>query len=94
MSRSFNIYYLISSLAHMECARSTYVMLLAKTMLKNSVVYFLCMRATLKIMPPVLLSWPMTSESDAGGMAVEVEPFHQYSIIFCCHVTDGSRGAF
>jgi len=31
--------------------------------------------------------------SDVGGMAVEVEPSHQYSIPFRCHVTDGSRGA-
>ena len=28
-----------------------------------------------------------------GVMAVEVEPSHQYSITFCCCVTDGSRGA-
>ena len=33
------------------------------------------------------------SEVDAGGMAVEVEPSHQYSITCYCHVTDGSRGA-
>jgi len=26
------------------------------------------------------------SEADAGGMAVESEPFHQYSLIFCCNV--------
>ena len=32
-------------------------------------------------------------EADAGSMAVEVEPSHQYSISCCCHVTDGSRGA-
>ena len=24
-------------------------------------------------------------------MTVEVEPSHQYSVTFCCHVTDGSR---
>jgi len=30
---------------------------------------------------------------DAGGIAVEVEPFHQYFVTFCCCVTDGSRGA-
>ena len=30
---------------------------------------------------------------DVGCLAVEVEPSHQYSIPFCCHVTDGSRGA-
>ena len=40
----------------------------------------------------VLLCWPRTSEMSAG-MAVEVEPSHQYSVIFCCHVTDGSGGA-
>jgi len=27
-----------------------------------------------KVMPPVLLCWLTTSEADAGGMAVEVEP--------------------
>jgi len=54
------------------------------------------MRAALKEMPPVLLCWPTVSEVDAGGMTIEVdnrEPFHQYSIIFSCHVIDGSRGA-
>jgi len=30
-------------------------------------------------LPPILLSWPTTSEVDIGGMAVEVEPAHQYS---------------
>jgi len=29
----------------------------------------------------------MTSEADVSGMAVEVEPSHQYSIMFCCCVT-------
>ena len=33
------------------------------------------------------------SEADGDGMAVETEPSHQYTIIFCCCVTDGSRGA-
>ena len=28
-----------------------------------------------------------------GGMAVEVEPSHWCFITFCCHVTDGSKGA-
>jgi len=28
-----------------------------------------------------------------GGIAVEVEPSHQDSILFSCHVKDGSRGA-
>jgi len=35
----------------------------------------------------------MTSEADVGGMAVEVELSQQYSIAYCCCVTDGSRGA-
>jgi len=34
----------------------------------------------------------MTSEMNVGGMAVEVEPFQQYSITLCCCLTDGSRG--
>jgi len=44
-------------------------------------------------MPYILLFWPMTSEADAGGMVIEVEPSHQYSITFCCCATVGSRGA-
>ena len=59
-------------------------------------IFFLsvcCTRAAGKVMPPILLSWPSMSEADVGGMAVEVEPSHQYSATFCCHVTDGSRGA-
>ena len=40
-------------------------------------------------MPPILLPWLKTSETDAGGMAVEVELYHQYSIKFCFCVTDG-----
>ena len=31
--------------------------------------------------------------SDGGGIAVEAELSHQYSITFGCHVTEGSRGA-
>ena len=49
------------------------------------------MRVALKVMPAVLLHWPMMSEVDVGGMAVEVDPSHQYSVTCCCHVTDGSR---
>ena len=51
-----------------------------------------CTRAAPKIMPPILLRWPTTSEVDAGVMAVETEPSNKYSITFCCCVTDGSRG--
>ena len=46
-----------------------------------------------KVMPPVLLCWLTTSEEDVGGMAVDAEPSQQYSILFCCQVTDGRRGA-
>jgi len=46
---------------------------------------------TLKVMPPVLLYWPTTSEVDVGGMAVEFEPSHKYPITFSCCVTDRSR---
>ena len=41
------------------------------------------MMAASKVMPPVLLSWPITSEADVGGSAVEVEPSHQYLVP--CH---------
>jgi len=51
------------------------------------------MRAAPEVTLPMLLCWLMTSESDVGGMAVEVEPSHKYSITYCWHVTDGSRGA-
>ena len=47
----------------------------------------------LKVMPSILFCWPTMSDVDVGGMAVEAEPSHQYSVTFCCHVTDGSGGA-
>jgi len=50
-------------------------------------------RAAPKVMPLILLCRHVTSEEDAGGVAVKLEPSHPYSIPFCCHVTDGSRGA-
>lgn len=36
---------------------------------------------------------PTASEVDVGGVAVEVEPFCQYSVTSCCCETDGSKGA-
>ena len=51
------------------------------------------MRAAMRVMLPILLCWPMMSEANVSDMAVEVEPSCQYSITFCCCVTDGSRGA-
>ena len=52
------------------------------------------MRAALKVMSLFFkLCWPARSEVDVGVMAVEVKHSHQYSIICCCHMKDGSRGA-
>jgi len=51
------------------------------------------MRAALKVMLPILLCWPITSGVDGGSMAGKDKPSYQYSVIFCCCVTDGSRGA-
>jgi len=46
-----------------------------------------------EVMPPTLLCWSTMSEVAVGGMAVDVESSHQYSLTFCCCVTDGNRGA-
>lgn len=46
----------------------------------------------LKVTSPLLLSWPPMSEAGVGGTAVEAEASHQYSVICCCHLADGSRG--
>ena len=43
-------------------------------------------------MPPILLCWTMTLEVDVDGTAAEAELPHQYSIIFCCPLTDGNSG--
>ena len=51
------------------------------------------MRTAPKIIPPILLCWPMTSEVNVGGVAVEAEPSPHYSATCLRHVTDGSRGA-
>jgi len=50
-------------------------------------------RATLIVFLPILLCWPRTSEAGVVFMIIEVELFHQYSIKFCFHTTDGSKGA-
>jgi len=59
----------------------------------RTLIYESEMRAAMKVMLPILLHCLTTSEADVGGTAVGVEPSHQYSITFCCHVKDGSRGA-
>ena len=56
-------------------------------------MFFEYVRAALKVVPLTLLCWPTTSEVDAGGTAVAVEPSHQYPTACRCCVTDGSRGA-
>ena len=53
-------------------------------------VLFNLVWAAPKVMPSVLLRWPMTSKVDVVAMEVEVEP-SQYSVTCCCHVTEGSR---
>ena len=39
------------------------------------------------------ISVMFSQRKHVGGIAVEVESTHQHSITFCCHVTDGRRGA-
>jgi len=50
-------------------------------------------KAALKVKTPTLIYWPVTSGANVDGMAIRTEPSHQYSITFCYHVTDGSKGA-
>lgn len=40
----------------------------------------------------ILLCFLTTSEADIAGVAVEDDPYHQYSIIICFHVTDATEG--
>jgi len=40
------------------------------------------MRAALKVVPSILLCWPMMSEADVDDMALEVEPSQQYPVTF------------
>lgn len=50
-----------------------------------------CTRAAPKVMSPIT-HWPSMSETDVTVMATEVDPSCQHPIIFCYHMTDGSRG--
>ena len=61
--------------------------------LEAVILSWLIYRTAPKVIPPILLSWPSTSEVDVGDMAVDAEPSHQHSIIFCYCVTDGRKGA-
>lgn len=44
-----------------------------------------------KVMCPIFLMFlmPMTLQVEIDGMAVEVEPFHQYSVRFCWQMDSG-----
>ena len=53
------------------------------------------MRAAPKVMPPILLCQPMTSETDVYSVTVEVTLYsHQYPITFCYCVTDCRKEAW
>jgi len=47
--------------------------------------YIYTTRTALKVMLTILICWPMMSEGNVDGMAVQVEPSYQYPITFCCH---------
>ena len=49
------------------------------------------MRTDPKVMPSILWCWPTMSKMYVGGMAIEAELSHHYSITFFCCVTHGSR---
>ena len=51
------------------------------------------LRGLLQSNAPYFIMSPTKLEVAVGGMAVEAEHSDQYSIAFCCCVTDGSRGA-
>jgi len=54
---------------------------------------FIDMIAAQKVVPPILLCWPIMSETDGGGIAVEAEPSHQYSVEFLPCNTWQQRGS-
>ena len=51
-------------------------------------ICMVCTRAALKVMPPVSLCWSTIAEAGFAGMMVVVEPSQQYSIKFCCQVSN------
>ena len=48
-------------------------------------------RAALKVMPPFLLHWPITSEAIVSGRAVGAVPLHQFSFTFCFCTTEEGK---
>ena len=51
------------------------------------------MKVAPKVMPPILLYWPVTSEVDVGDRTADIKASHQYFVTFCYHLTDRRRGA-
>ena len=51
------------------------------------------MKGAPKAVPHILLCQHIMSAVYVGGTAVEAELSHQYPMMCCCCVTDGSRGA-
>ena len=78
---------------HIDILKIHLIMCAVSIWYKRLLVVTGIMKVAPKTMPPNLLCRSMTSEVDVGCVTVEVESSHQYSIVFCCCVTDGSRGA-
>ena len=57
---------------------------------QNATLLYECiyMRVALKLVPPFLLGWSTTTDTNGGGMTVEVEPSQQHFIASCCCVTN------
>jgi len=53
---------------------------------------YIMIYCALKVVPPILFSWPMTSEANVGTTEV-VAPSQQCPITLYGRVTDGSSGA-
>jgi len=50
-------------------------------------------RTALKVLPPILLFWPTVStEADVVAWQQRLNLPTNIPFVFCCHVTDGSRG--
>jgi len=64
-----------------------------QSLLKKSIISSALSKGEMKLQGLLWLHRPTASEADVDGMAIEVEPSHQYSIPCCCCVTDGRRGA-
>lgn len=50
------------------------------------------MSVALKVVHPILFSWPTRSEATVGGVAVVVAPSPRCPVTLCGRVTDGSSG--